>query len=291
MAPKDPIPPLVEGSTCGLSAHLEHALMADGKHANVTSRHKQMLEVIREQGFVTVQALADLFNVTPQTVRRDINTLCDKGLVQRHHGGVGVTFSTENVDYPSRQILYQAEKRRIGRMVANAIPSRASLFINIGTTTEEVSKALHGHERLRVITNNLNVASILQGNEQIEVLVAGGQVRHRDGGIVGESAVDFVRQFKVDYGIIGISGIDLDGTLLDYDYREVRAAQAIIENSRRVFLVADHSKFGRNAMVRMGTVNDIHALFTDAMPPAPLVEVLERADVQLHVAPPELSKA
>ena len=291
MTIKDRVPPLVEGSTCGLSTQLEMALAADGKHANVTSRHKQMLEIIQEQGFVTVQSLADWFGVTPQTVRRDINTLCDKGLVQRHHGGAGVTFSTENVDYSNRQILYQSEKQRIGRMVANAIPSRASLFINIGTTTEEVSKALHGHERLRVITNNLNVASILQGNEQIEVLVAGGQVRHRDGGIVGESAVDFIRQFKVDFGIIGISGIDMDGTLLDYDYREVRAAQAIIENSRRVFLVADHSKFGRNAMVRMGTINDIDALFTDAMPPSPLVEALERADVQLHVAPLELSKA
>jgi DeoR family glycerol-3-phosphate regulon repressor len=128
------------------------------------------------------------------------------------------------------------------------------------------------------------VATILRGNENIETLVAGGVVRHRDCGIVGESAIDFIRQFKVDYGIIGISGIDLDGTLLDYDYREVRAAQAIIENSRTVFLVADHSKFGRNAMVRMGTLEDIDALFTDVAPPQPLTEELERAGVELFVA-------
>ncbi|TVM19533.1 DeoR family transcriptional regulator [Oceanidesulfovibrio indonesiensis] len=245
-----------------------------------------MFDIIQEQGFVTVQDLAGTFNVTPQTVRRDINTLCAKGLVQRHHGGVGMTFSTENLDYSNRQILYQAEKQRIARMVAENIPSRASLFINIGTTTEEVAKALHGHERLRVITNNLNVATILRGNENIETLVAGGLVRHRDCGIVGESAIDFIGQFKADYGIIGISGIDLDGTLLDYDYREVRAAQAIIENSRKVYLVADHSKFGRNAMVRMGTLEDIDALFTDLMPPQPLTEALERANVQLFVAQP-----
>lgn len=278
------LPPFVEGSSCRLPSQREQAFHQDVKHASVVKRHKQMFEIVQEHGFVTVQDLAEAFNVTPQTVRRDINTLCSKGLVQRHHGGVGVTYSTENVDYTNRQVLYQAEKRMIARMVAENIPSRASLFINIGTTTEEVAKALHGHERLRVITNNLNVATILRGNENIETLVAGGVVRHRDCGIVGESAIDFIRQFKVDYGIIGISGIDLDGTLLDYDYREVRAAQAIIENARKVFLVADHSKFGRNAMVRMGTLEDIDALFTDFMPPPPLIEELERAGVQLFVA-------
>lgn len=284
--PQHRVPPLVEGSSCRLPANREQAFQKDVKHASVVHRHKQMFEIIQEQGFVTVQDLADTFSVTPQTVRRDINTLCAKGLVQRHHGGVGVTFSTENMDYSNRQVLYQAEKQRIARMVAENIPSRSSLFINIGTTTEEVAKALHGHERLRVITNNLNVATILRGNENIETLVAGGLVRHRDCGIVGESAIDFIGQFKADFGIIGISGIDLDGTLLDYDYREVRAAQAIIENSRKVFLVADHSKFGRNAMVRMGTLEDIDALFTDFMPPAPLAEALERSDVQLFVAQP-----
>ena len=84
------------------------------------------------------------------------------------------------------------------------------------------------------------------------MVVAGGVVRARDGGIVGEAAIDLIRQFSVDFAVIGISGIDLDGALLDFDYREVRVAQAIIANSRQVFLAADHTKFGRNALVRLG---------------------------------------
>jgi DeoR family glycerol-3-phosphate regulon repressor len=88
----------------------------------------------------------------------------------------------------------------------------------------------------------------------------------------------------VDYGIIGISGIDMDGTLLDFDYREVRASRAIIDNSRKIFLAADHTKFGRNAMVRLGNIAEIDALFTDRTPPAALVEVMARAEVGLHVA-------
>jgi DeoR family glycerol-3-phosphate regulon repressor len=135
-----------------------------------------------------------------------------------------------------------------------------------------------------VITNNLNVASILSGNENFEVIVAGGLVRHRDGGIIGPLTIDFIQQFRVDFGIIGISGIDMDGTLLDFDYREVRVSRAIIDNSRRIFLATDHTKFGRNAMVRLGSIDEIDALFTDRQPPQTLFEVLGAADVELYVA-------
>jgi DeoR family glycerol-3-phosphate regulon repressor len=191
-----------------------------------------------------------------------------------------------NADYKDRLVMNLAAKRRIARLVARAIPNRSSLFINIGTTTEAVAGALLEHVELRVVTNNLHVASLLSANPSFEVIITGGLVRSRDRGIVGEAALDVIRQFRVDYGIIGISGIDLDGALLDFDYREVRVAQAIIENSREVLLVADHSKFGRNAMVRLGDIGQIDALFTDEPPPPPLAERLAAAGVALHVAGP-----
>ena len=118
-----------------------------------------------------------------------------------------------------------------------------------------------------VITNNINVVNILQGYTGIEVIVAGGVVRHADGGIVGEAAVDFIRQFKVDYAIIGTSAIDEDGTLLDYDYREVKVSRMIVESSRRAILVADSLKYGRSAPVRIGHISEIHHFVTDAAPP------------------------
>lgn len=255
-----------------------------GVQASVRLRRGQILAAVRTAGFVTIQDLAERFAVTPQTVRRDINALNRDGLLRRYHGGAGVALSTENVDYPSRKVLFHTAKRRIAETVARHIPPRTSLFINIGTTTEAVAKELCGHFGLRIITNNLHVASILSRNENAEIIVAGGLVRHSDGGIVGEVASDFIRQFKVDIGIIGISGIDMDGTLLDFDYREVRTARAIMKNSRKVFMVTDHSKFGRGAMVRLGHVSEIDALFTDCRPPEELVEELLKEGVDLHVA-------
>lgn len=255
--------------------------------ATSTRRRADIVELARRQGFVSVEALAHRFGVTPQTVRRDINALCAQAVLQRHHGGAALASSVENLAYPDRQVLCVEEKRRIARLVARHIPDHASLFLNIGTTAEAVARALLQHRGLHVITNNLHVAAILSPKSDFQVIVAGGVVRARDQGIVGEAAIDLIRQFRVDYGVIGISGIDLDGTLLDFDYQEVRVAQAIIANSRQVYLAADHTKFGRNALVRLGGIEEIDALFTDAPPPAALQRRLEQGEVTLHVAAPD----
>ena len=247
-------------------------------------RRDRILELTRRQGFVSIEALAQRFEVTPQTIRRDINALCDSAQLQRYHGGAGLPSSVENLAYTARQVLCLEEKQRIARAAARQIPDQASLFINIGTTTEEVAKELLNHQGLRVITNNLNVASILSGNPEFEVIVAGGLVRSRDRGIVGEAAIDMITQFLVDFAIIGISGIGEDGTLLDFDYREVRVAQAIIGNARQVYLVADHTKFGRKPLVRLGHLSQIDAFFTDQAPPPAAARTLEEAGTKLHVA-------
>lgn len=247
-------------------------------------RQDQIFQLIQKQGFATIDELVDHFKVTPQTIRRDLNTLAEQEKVRRHHGGAGIESSTVNTEYQERKILGLEEKERIARAIVAQIPDGASLFINIGTTTETIARALLNHKNLRVVTNNIHVASILSAREDCSVIIAGGEVRHRDGGVVGEATRDFINQFQMDYGIIGISGIDDDGSLLDFDYREVRVAQTIIANSRQVLLAADHSKFGRSAMVRLGNISQADHFFTDQQPPENIAALLAEHDVELHLA-------
>ncbi|MGL4808564.1 MAG: DeoR/GlpR family DNA-binding transcription regulator, partial [Giesbergeria sp.] len=210
---------------------------------NTNPRQILLLEELRTRKSATVEQLAETLGVTLQTVRRDVQRLAEQGLLSRFHGGVRLPSSTvENIAHNQRESLNSAGKTRIARAVAQAVPNHCSLILNIGTTTEAIAKALLRHQGLRVITNNLNVAAILCANPDCEVIVAGGVVRTRDRGIVGEAAVDFIRQFRVDIAIIGISGIEDDGTLRDFDYREVKVAQTIVEHAREVWLAADHSK-------------------------------------------------
>jgi DeoR family glycerol-3-phosphate regulon repressor len=241
--------------------------MADGpdtvRAVDVAARQEAIAELARQHGRVTVDGLAAHFDVTPQTIRKDLNDLATRRVLTRVHGGAVASSGTANLEYEKRRRIASAEKTAIGRVAAALIPDEASLFVNIGTTTEAVGDALVGHARLMVITNNINVANRLRLYPQIEVVIAGGVVRGSDGGIVGEAAVDFIRQFKVDYAVIGASAIDEDGALLDYDFREVKVAQAIIANARHVILVCDATKFERSAPVRIGHLAQIQTFVTD----------------------------
>jgi DeoR family glycerol-3-phosphate regulon repressor len=246
-------------------------------------RQLRIVELVGKQGFLTLEALAREFGVTVQTIRRDVNTLAAEGRLSRYRGGAGLSSSIENMEYQRRQVVNLAAKQRIAANVAADVPDHASLFINIGTTTEQAARALLPHLGLQVITNNINVARILSENEHSTIVMAGGKVRNRDGAVTGQPTVRMLEQYRVDIGIIGISGIDQDGGLYDYDLDEVLCAQAIIRNSRRVFLLADRSKFGRAALVRVGNIRDVSAFYTDAPPPAQIAAMLADAGVTLRV--------
>lgn len=251
----------------------------------LSPRQQQILALARKAGAVAVDDLASQFDVTPQTIRRDLNELCDARQLTRTHGGAMVSSGVENVAYEARRTLAAVEKQAIGQLAASLIPNDCSLFINIGTTTEQVARALTRHEGLLVVTNDIHVATILAPSPRVEVIIVGGMVRRADGGIVGEAAVDTINQFKLDYAVMGVSAIDEQGALLDFDYREVRAAQAILGNARHVMLVADNMKFSRNAPVRLGHMADVDMLVTDLPPPEPIMELCRQKGVSVRLPP------
>jgi len=249
--------------------------------AEAPERHQAILDLARAQNRVTVEAWATHFGVSVQTIRKDLNQLCDQRLLTRVHGGATLPSGVENLEYEARRRIAAEAKDAIGRAAAALIPNDASLFINIGTTTEAVSQALLDHSGLLVITNNINVANRMRIYPRFEVVIAGGVVRPSDGGIVGEAAAGFFSQFKVDYAVIGASALDEEGTLLDYDYREVKVAQAIIANARHVILVADQGKFARSAPVRIARIDQITTFVTDRCPSEAFRRLCDAAGVEL----------
>jgi DeoR family glycerol-3-phosphate regulon repressor len=253
----------------------------------LSPRQQQILILARQAGTVAVEDLAERFEVTPQTIRKDLNELCDGRLLSRIHGGAMLASGVENMAYEARRQIASLEKSMIGRRAADLIPNNSSLFINIGTTTEEVASALTAHEDLLVITNNLNVAMLLYRHPRIEVIVAGGTVRRADGAVIGSTANNLITQFKVDYAIIGASAIDEEGALLDFDYREVQAAQAIIANARSVMLVADSTKLSRNAPVRIAHLSQIHTFVTDLPLPGGLRAICDSRGIEVIAAMPD----
>jgi DeoR family glycerol-3-phosphate regulon repressor len=252
---------------------------------NSNPRQLRLLDAVRARQSATVDELADALGVTVQTVRRDLQRFAGEGLLARFHGGARLPHSTvENIAYPQRATLEAEGKERIAQAVAAQVPNGSSLILNIGTTVEAIARALLRHRGLQVITNNLNVANILSGSEDCEIVIAGGAVRSRDRAIVGEATIAFMRQFKVDIAIVGVSSIEPDGSLRDFDLREVKVSQTIMAQAREVWLAVDATKFGRLAMVEVGRLAQVDRLFTERDPPPPFPQLLDEAKVRCEIA-------
>ena len=250
---------------------------------DISSRQHLIMDYIREHGSVQVDQLSNHLRVTPQTIRRDLNQLYEQQLLQRVHGGAVVKDNVENLGYGARKILMQEEKSEIARRAAEFLPDNSSLFINIGTTTERVAEHLYNRNGMLVITNNINVASMLWPAPSLDVMITGGAVRRSDGGIVGSSAEEFIGNFKVDHAIIGCSAIDKDGEIFDFDLREVHVTRAIIRHARSVILVTDSMKFKRHAPIRIAGFSAIETLVTDDGIPDEAARLCSELDVNLEI--------
>ncbi|MBI1172421.1 DeoR family transcriptional regulator [bacterium] len=253
---------------------------------HVNTRQTEILEMARAEGSVQVEDLARRFNVTLQTIRRDLGDLAEAGLLDRTHGGAVPRTGMVNLGYEARRRMNREAKMAIASACAAEIADNSSLILNLGTTTEAVAQALIHHSNITVVTNNMNVAIILAANPGCEVIVAGGALRRSDGGLVGEMTTQFVEQFKVDYAVIGASGLDSDGDLLDYDMAEVRVSRAILRQARRAFLACDHSKLGRSAPARIASLSEIDSFFTDLPLPEDLQRRCDDWGTGVHVCTP-----
>lgn len=259
------------------------------------NRQAEILKLLDQQDRVEVEELANRFNVSLQTARADLRELSARNALSRVHGGAVHVSSAANRAYSERRKQNASGKLGIAAMAADLIPENCSITLNIGTTTEQVARALSGHRGLTVLSNNINIVNSMMGSAvmggQIKNLVlVGGTVRQSDGAIVGEDAVNFISRYKVDFAIIGAGALDDDGAVLDHDIREVAVSRAILRNARTKVLVCDGGKFQRTAPVRICTIADLDVLITDQPVPKEFAELAEQAETRIIVAAKNESK-
>ncbi|WP_167670905.1 DeoR/GlpR family DNA-binding transcription regulator [Allopusillimonas ginsengisoli] len=249
-------------------------------------RQLDIVQCAKQHGFVTIDALAERLGVTTQTIRRDINYLCSQGILSRFHGGAAFRSSIVNLPYETRRDSLSREKTRIAMAVAAEVRDETSVFIDIGTTAEAVAMQLVKKRNMRVVTNNLNVVDIMRASEGVEIIVSGGSVRVADRALAGVATADFIRQFHLDYAVLGVVAISRSGDILDFTMEEEPVTQAILGCARNAYVVADHSKFDRNAMVKVAHVSQASAVVTDALPDeGEWLRCLSDAGARVIVAP------
>lgn len=228
-------------------------------------RHQEILTLTHESGRVEVADLATRFNVTGETIRRDLSELQERRLVRRVHGGA-VAWEMNRFEplVAVRKDLSDDEKRRIAQRAINELPDTGSVIIDSGTTLTRFAEAIPADNSLRVVTNSLVTAQVLAEHESMEVIVIGGKVRANTMAMVDAAAIEALEPLSVDTLFVSSDGLS-PGQALTTPYRqEAGLKQAMIRSARRVVALVDHSKFGQEHFVRFAEWSDIDVLITNA---------------------------
>lgn len=229
-----------------------------------SDRQRTIIDKVRTTGFVTIEALSAEFDVSTQTIRRDIIALAEQGYLQRFHGGAGPveSYGAARLDYGVKRDMARTEKRRVGRLAAEAIPDGASLFLDVGTTIEACAEALAPRGGFRIFTNSIRTAMVFDP-KQHAVQVLGGRVGGRDGSLVGEEVVSRLAGLTLDYALIACSAIDGNGRVMDFDLSKIEIKKTAMSVSGQCFLLATRSKYQRTALASIAPLASFDCVFSE----------------------------
>lgn len=251
---------------------------------NHSKRHNDILRLLQQDGTVTISDLARRLDVSLETVRRDIRPLTANGTVVKMHGAVALPSLIGEAPFEKRMRENSEAKKAIAVATAATIRDGDSVMLDTGTTTSFLARELLGHRRLTVVTNSSDIARTLATVNDNRVYMAGGELRSDNGAAFGVSAIDFIGHFSVAHAVITAGAIDAEGGIMDYDLEEAEFARAVVARGRRTVVVTDHSKFGRQGLVRVCPLSAVSDLFTDKAPPRDIAAALRTAGVHVLLA-------
>jgi DeoR/GlpR family transcriptional regulator of sugar metabolism len=249
-------------------------------------RHRLILSAIEADGRVTVAELSRKLDVSEVTVRRDLQDLASRGLLQRSHGGAVLPqLASPEPPVFQRVTETQMHKAQIGRAAAELIPDGSSVFIGSGTTTAQVARHLAGRKNLTVITNALNVAFELATADGVTVVMTGGVMRKSELSLIGHLAELALREVRVDRAVVGMQALSLENGMTNDHWPEVMTDRAVIQMAPELIVVVDHTKFGQVASALIAPIERISTLVTDSETDATVLDRLRRQSIRVIVAP------
>lgn len=219
------------------------------KSGTLSDRQSEILSIVGQSGFATIEGLADRFGVSAQTVRRDIIALSNAGRLQRFHGGAGPIEQEEatRLDYHAKQQISRPEKQVIGKKAAALIPDGSVLYLDVGTTVEACAGYLAKRKGFTIFTNSMPSAMKFDPADH-QIIVMGGEMAGRDGSLVGTEIVETLNSVSLDIALIACSAIDKGGRVMDFDLKKIAIKKAAINASQTSMLLATKSKVGRTAL-------------------------------------------
>jgi len=258
--------------------------MLANPNTKLTLRQTQIIDAVRAYGTLRIGDLAKEINVSEETIRRAIRPLVESGALIKHHGAVSPVATGPEAPFERRMRENASEKRAIARHTAAMIDDGDSVMLDTGTTTSLLARELLRKTGLTIVTNSSDIARTLATVNGNKVYMAGGELHGDNGAAFGRSAIEFVANFSVRHAIISIAAIDPALGLMDYHLAEAEFARTVLGCGQRRTVITDHTKFARNALVKVCDFDDFDLLVTDITPPQAILERLEGTSVECQVA-------
>jgi DeoR family transcriptional regulator, aga operon transcriptional repressor len=254
----------------------------DGDSMLIQERRQHILSIAQNEGRVRVRDLSKALGISQITIRKDLDYLQEKGLLQRSHGGAlpmqpGALFDPS---LQEKEKSHHYEKERIGAAAAEMVQEGQCVMLDSGTTTTAVAHALKKFSHLTVITNAVNIAAELTGTD-FDVILTGGILRKNSFSLVGPLAEDMLAEMHADILFLGVDGFDVETGLTTPNLLESRVNRAMVNGATRVVAVCDSTKFDRRSLSRIVGTTAIHHVITDANLPKAIAEALHGLNIGL----------
>lgn len=256
----------------------------DAKHLAQGPRLAEILRLLDERAFWTVSELAERFDVSEETIRRDARQLEQSGVIQKVHGGLSATSHKIEAPYRIRLRENAAAKQRIARKAAELVSDGMTLLIDSGTSCHWLARSLAASRNLTIVTNSVEIAHEVLGNPGQRLLLAGGQINPIHNAAFGPEAQAFCQRFAPDLTILSMGAIDPARGFLDFDPDEAAFKQSLLAHARRVVVLADHSKFAKSGFMQVATFQEVQDLVTDQTPPAAALRAAAQTGTRIHIA-------
>jgi DeoR family transcriptional regulator of aga operon len=253
---------------------------------DTSERRSEISALVRERGSVQVAALAKQFQVSMQTIRKDLHFLTERGVTARAYGGaIASDVVTAAVETPlsAKLELHSEEKERIGRFAAGLVKPGDSVVLDSGTTTLQIARHLPDEEGITVVTNDFNILMALTQKTQIKVLILGGELRRKNMAFYGAQPLSALNDLLVDKLFLAVDGFDLDRGITTHYEAEATLNRKMTEVAREIIVVTDSSKFGRVCLHRIIDADEVTALVTDKGAPEYIAALRDRLSLDLHL--------
>jgi DeoR family glycerol-3-phosphate regulon repressor len=245
-------------------------------------RQGRILEIVGRDGAATVESLAATFDVSVETIRRDLSDLASTGALHKVRGGARRIKLASEGSFEERRFEQAEAKAAMAHLLAGVVEPGDTLFMDTGTTTLACAEALSRKDGLTVITNSFYIAQRFGAEGRHKVFAIGGAWHAGNAETVGPLAIEQIERFQADHAVLGVAALDADAGAMDADFDEAQVARAMIARARHRIVLAHRDKFGRGAAYRVCRLDEIDMLVSDREPDGPLAAALAAAQVEVR---------